>query len=39
LSLYDASYLELAERTSLPLATFDSALRKAGAALRIPALP
>jgi predicted nucleic acid-binding protein len=29
LSLYDAAYLELAMRTSLPLASFDKALRKA----------
>ena len=36
LSVYDASYLELAERASMPLATFDAKLRRAGAALRIP---
>jgi len=29
LSLYDASYLELALRRSLPLATLDSSLKKA----------
>lgn len=35
LSVYDATYLELAERVSLPLATFDSKLLKAGKAMRI----
>ncbi|TAK73951.1 MAG: VapC toxin family PIN domain ribonuclease [Gammaproteobacteria bacterium] len=29
LTIYDAAYLELASRESLPLATFDKALRKA----------
>jgi len=38
LSVYDATYLELAERASLPLATFDRKLRKAGSALGIPTL-
>ena len=31
LTLYDASYLELSVRRSLPLATFDKALRRAAA--------
>lgn len=38
LSLYDASYLELARRLSLPLATLDRALRDAGKANRVPLL-
>jgi len=33
LTLYDAAYLELAQRRALPLATLDSALRPAAAAL------
>jgi predicted nucleic acid-binding protein len=33
LTLYDAAYLELALRLGLPLATLDSALRPAAAAL------
>jgi predicted nucleic acid-binding protein len=37
LSIYDATYLELAERVSLPLASFDAKLLKAGKALRVPA--
>ena len=32
LTVYDAAYLELAERTSLPLATLDGELRKAALA-------
>jgi predicted nucleic acid-binding protein len=32
LTLYDAAYLELAQRRSLPLATFDAALSRAAAA-------
>jgi predicted nucleic acid-binding protein len=35
LTLYDAAYLELAQRLNLPLATLDQDLRKAGAALGI----
>jgi predicted nucleic acid-binding protein len=35
LSVYDASYLELAQREALPLATLDNDLRKAAAALDI----
>jgi predicted nucleic acid-binding protein len=35
LTLYDAAYLELAQRRALPLATLDSALRPAAAALRL----
>jgi predicted nucleic acid-binding protein len=35
LTLYDASYLELAQRRSLPLATLDAPLRKAAEALHI----
>lgn len=33
LTLYDAAYLELAQRLSVPLATLDGDLRNAGAAL------
>ena len=33
LTIYDASYLELAQRRSLPLATLDAELREAAAAL------
>ncbi|MGH6799256.1 MAG: type II toxin-antitoxin system VapC family toxin, partial [Roseiarcus sp.] len=33
LSVYDACYLELAQRRELPLATLDARLRSAGAAL------
>ncbi len=36
LTLYDAAYLELAQRRALPLATLDVDLRKAGRALEIP---
>lgn len=39
LTTYDASYLELARRRSLPLATLDDALRKACVALGVPSLP
>ncbi len=35
LTVYDASYLELAQRRSLPLATLDEPLRKAAEALQI----
>ena len=35
LTIYDASYLELAQRLSLPLASLDQALRKAGMAAAI----
>ena len=35
LTLYDAAYLELAQRSALPLATLDDALRAAGAGLGI----
>ena len=36
LSLYDAVYLELAQRRSLPLATLDGALKRASRAERVP---
>ena len=36
LTLYDAAYLELAQRLSLPLASLDTALRDAAQALRLP---
>lgn len=39
LSVYDASYLELAMRLSLPLATLDKALRRAALAIGLPRLP
>ena len=35
LSVYDAAYLELAQREGLPLATLDADLRKAAAAERV----
>lgn len=35
LTIYDATYLELAQRRALPLATLDRALRSAGRALGI----
>ena len=35
LTLYDAAYLELAQRLGLPLATLDQELRVAGKSLRI----
>jgi len=38
LTLYDACYLELAQRRELPLATLDKDLRKAANALDIPLL-
>ena len=38
LTIYDATYLELAQRRSLPLATLDNELRKAAAALDVPLL-
>ena len=38
LTLYDAAYLELAQRRGLPLATLDSALRAAAEALGVPLL-
>lgn len=38
LTLYDAAYLELALRRSLPLATLDTALRAAGEATGVPLL-
>ncbi len=38
LTLYDAAYLELAHRRSLPLASLDEELRAAGRALDVPLL-
>jgi predicted nucleic acid-binding protein len=38
LTLYDATYLELARRRSLPLASLDIDLRRAGHALGLPLL-
>jgi predicted nucleic acid-binding protein len=38
LTLYDASYLELARRLTLPLGTLDGALRKAADSIRVPLL-
>ncbi len=38
LTLYDAAYLELAHRRSLPLASLDQELRAAGCALAVPLL-
>ncbi len=38
LTLYDAAYLELAYRRSLPLASLDDELRAAGRALGVPLL-
>ena len=38
LTLYDAAYLELAHRRSLPLASLDNELRDAGRALDVPLL-
>lgn len=39
LTVYDASYLELALNLSLPLATVDQKLRQAAEALDVPVLP
>lgn len=39
LTLYDAAYLELAQRLGLPLASFDRALRAAAAVENVPLLP
>jgi len=39
LTLYDALYLELARRRSVPLATFDAALRHAALASGVAVLP
>ena len=36
LTVYDAAYLELAQRTGLPLATLDQGLRKAAQAEGVP---
>jgi predicted nucleic acid-binding protein len=38
LTVYDAAYLELAQRRGLPLATLDEPLRAAGHALGVPLL-
>jgi predicted nucleic acid-binding protein len=38
LTLYDAAYLELARRRSLPLASLDSDLRKAAKLEKVPVL-
>lgn len=38
LTLYDAAYLELAQRLALPLATLDQELRTASTALGVPLL-
>lgn len=38
LTLYDAAYLELAQRSRLPLATLDRQLREAGVAAGVPLL-
>lgn len=38
LTLYDAAYLELAQRRNLPLATLDQDLRQAASALGVPLL-
>jgi predicted nucleic acid-binding protein len=38
LTIYDAAYLELARRLSLPLATLDRDLRAAAEALGVPLL-
>ena len=35
LTVYDAAYLELAQRRGMPLATLDEELRAAGAALKV----
>ena len=38
LTVYDAAYLELAHRRSLPLASLDAELREAGRTLQVPLL-
>jgi predicted nucleic acid-binding protein len=38
LTVYDAAYLELAQREGIPLATLDSALAAAARALKVPLL-
>ena len=38
LTVYDACYLELAQRRRLPLATFDKELRSAAKKLNVPLL-
>jgi predicted nucleic acid-binding protein len=38
LTLYDAAYLELAQRQNMPLATLDNELREAAGALGVPLL-
>jgi predicted nucleic acid-binding protein len=38
LTVYDAAYLELAQRMNLPLASLDQELRSAGTALGVPLL-
>lgn len=38
LTVYDAAYLELAQRLVLPLATLDAALRRAATSLSLPLL-
>jgi predicted nucleic acid-binding protein len=38
LTVYDAAYLELAQRRNLPLGTLDRELRQAGAATAVPIL-
>jgi predicted nucleic acid-binding protein len=39
LSVYDACYLELAQRRDLPLATLDARMRSAGAAVGLRTMP
>ena len=39
LSVYDACYLELAQRRDLPLATLDARMRSAGAAVGLRTIP
>ncbi|GJL60901.1 MAG: hypothetical protein NPIRA03_37580 [Nitrospirales bacterium] len=39
LTIYDASYLELAKRRGMPLATLDTKLRQACGLAKIPVLP
>jgi predicted nucleic acid-binding protein len=38
LTIYDAAYIELANRRGLPLATLDGEVRAAAAALEVPLL-